>query len=312
MRESHAGIAIVALVCVHAALAANSETERSNLGGAILQTSFAKLQLDTIPAQRVGSSFVMASRPLRLPDLQENSLYQHLVAPIERPAEQAVTAQSQTGFEGPWSSRPVPNPNHGFGEPIINVWAVRPVMRPALAAPNPVLGAGQFEQLVTDSSHKVLSSVAKEKAVDLVASAIHPRKYPMYKAELRCLANALYFEARGESPNGLKAVAEVIMNRVKSSRFPDSICAVVHQGPNKKFKCQFSFLCDGKPENVHEPIIFKQIEKLSIAYLAGGFPALTDGATHFHSLNVRPAWADRLVRTTRIGRHIFYREAIRR
>ena len=110
----------------------------------------------------------------------------------------------------------------------------------------------------------------------------------------------------------MRAVAEVIMNRVESPYFPNSICEVVRQGAEEKFKCQFSYFCDGKPEKVHEQATYERIEKLALTYLVDEWPALTDGATHFHASSVNPNWADHLVRTAKIGRHLFYREDIER
>src|SRR6056297_641376 len=71
-------------------------------------------------------------------------------------------------------------------------------------------------------------------------------------AQWQCLAEALYFEARGETIKGQFAVAEVIMNRVESARFPGSICGVINQGTGRKYACQFTYTCDGIPERIHE------------------------------------------------------------
>jgi spore germination cell wall hydrolase CwlJ-like protein len=71
--------------------------------------------------------------------------------------------------------------------------------------------------------------------------------------ELRCLAEAIYFEARGEPERGQLAVGRVIINRAESGRYPDSICGVVYQNAHKRNRCQFSFACDGKPETVTDP-----------------------------------------------------------
>lgn len=125
--------------------------------------------------------------------------------------------------------------------------------------------------------------------------------------EMECLAQALYFEARGESVAGQRAVAEVIMNRVKSHRFPDTICGVVRQGGYKKNWCQFSYYCDGETETIREMKVYKQILKLVSSIMLGDLANITSGATHYHNVYVNPHWADRLERTTKIGRHIFYR-----
>ncbi len=122
----------------------------------------------------------------------------------------------------------------------------------------------------------------------------------------QCLAEALYFEARGEPLKGQVAVAEVILNRVDDPRYPRSICAVVHQGG--RGGCQFSFTCDGRSDAIREKAAFRQAGKVARLMLDGAPRILTNGATHFHTRAVRPGWARRLPQTAAIGRHLFYRE----
>ncbi|WP_292293385.1 cell wall hydrolase [Marivita sp.] len=131
-------------------------------------------------------------------------------------------------------------------------------------------------------------------------------------AQWECLAEALYFEARGETVKGQFAVAEVIMNRVKSGRFPDSICGVIKQGTGKKYQCQFTYTCDGIPERVSEPRAWERVGKVARAILDGRAPMnLTDGATHYHTTAVHPRWARIYTRTASIGVHLFYRHTWR-
>ena len=125
--------------------------------------------------------------------------------------------------------------------------------------------------------------------------------------ELHCLAEALYFEARGEPIQGQRAVAEVIINRVKSNNYPDTICGVTRQGGYSSNWCQFSYYCDGITEKIHEHHVYDRILKLSQTVLHGMLDNSTSGATHYHNLNVNPKWAGNLTVTARIGRHIFYR-----
>lgn len=127
-------------------------------------------------------------------------------------------------------------------------------------------------------------------------------------AEWTCLAQALYFEARGESLKGQFAVAEVILNRVNAIRYPDTVCGVVRQGTGRQGQCQFSFTCDGKPEVIAEPAAWERAGKIARLMLDGSERKLTDGATHFHTTAVRPNWSQVFPRTTRIGTHIFYRQ----
>lgn len=128
-------------------------------------------------------------------------------------------------------------------------------------------------------------------------------------SELKCLADTLYFEARGESVAGQKAVAEVILNRRDSGKFPSTICGVVKQGSNKG--CQFSYNCGGKSRAIREKAAYARIHKIAQAALAGAPRDLTNGATYFHTTGVRPSWSRKFTRTTKIGRHIFYSEGRR-
>ncbi len=129
--------------------------------------------------------------------------------------------------------------------------------------------------------------------------------------EWACLAEALYFEARGETVKGQFAVAEVILNRVDSPQFPDSVCAVVNQGTGKKYQCQFTYTCDGYKEVINEPRAFKRVGKVAKAMVSGGPRVLTDGATYYHTRAVSPRWSRQFERTTSIGQHHFYRPQTR-
>lgn len=126
-------------------------------------------------------------------------------------------------------------------------------------------------------------------------------------SEWECLSEALYFEARGESTEGLFAVAEVIMNRVASPRFPGSVCGVVNQGTGRQFACQFTFTCDGRPEAIHEPAAWARVGKVARLMLDGAPRALTSGATYYHTHAVSPTWSRKFTRTASIGDHVFYR-----
>ncbi len=126
-------------------------------------------------------------------------------------------------------------------------------------------------------------------------------------AEWECLTQALYFEARGESVAGQFAVAEVILNRVDSSRFPNTVCAVVNQGTGKRHQCQFSYTCDGKAEVVNEPAAYTNVGKIARALLDGAPRNLTVGATYYHNQSVRPRWSRTFTRTASIDGHLFYR-----
>ena len=124
-------------------------------------------------------------------------------------------------------------------------------------------------------------------------------------AEWSCLAEALYFEARGESVKGQFAVAEVILNRVKSASYPDTVCGVVKQRGGGG--CQFSYVCRGTTK-MREKGARDLAGRIARAMLDGAPRILTDGATHFHTRGVKPSWSKRFARTASIGAHLFYRQ----
>lgn len=142
--------------------------------------------------------------------------------------------------------------------------------------------------------------------IPLSRSAIDQLPKASGGAAWSCLAEALYFEARGESVKGQFAVAEVILNRVSSSRFPNTVCAVIRQGTGRKHACQFSYTCDGLPERIHEPIAYERVGKIARIMLDGGPRNLTGGATFYHTTAVRPRWAKSFRRTAKMGVHLFY------
>ncbi len=129
------------------------------------------------------------------------------------------------------------------------------------------------------------------------------------------MAANIYHEAKNQSMLGQFAVAQVVMNRVEDSRFPDTVCEVVKQGltyRNGKVvigKCQFSWYCDGKSDepNRDSKAWSNAIRHASIIMTETINIDVTDGATHYHASYVRPAWAKTKKRTTRIDKHIFYR-----
>ncbi len=124
--------------------------------------------------------------------------------------------------------------------------------------------------------------------------------------ERACLIQAVYFEARGEPKEGQIAVAEVILNRVKSRRFPNSICDVVFEGHSAANRCQFSYVCDGLPELVVNEDLYASIADLVDEVLGGKMHSVVGSAQFFHNNNVRPEWASELTFVRKIGHHNFY------
>lgn len=122
----------------------------------------------------------------------------------------------------------------------------------------------------------------------------------------QCLTEAMYFESRSESLEGQFAVGEVILNRVDSRRFPNTVCGVVTQGAHRLNACQFSYNCDGKAEHFGEPRALARSGKLAKMLMDGRARVLTGGATYYHTSAVNPSWASSFTQTTQIGEHLFY------
>ena len=122
-----------------------------------------------------------------------------------------------------------------------------------------------------------------------------------------CLAEAIYFEARGEPVEGQFAVAEVIFNRVDSPKFPNSICKVVRQGTGRKHACQFSYNCDGKLEYIANGSAYDQAKRVARVSMDRKTRPLTKGATFYHATFVSPSWARSFQHVATIGVHKFYK-----
>jgi len=126
--------------------------------------------------------------------------------------------------------------------------------------------------------------------------------------EQRCLAEAVYYEARSEPVEGQAAVAQVVLNRVKSGLYPSSICGVVYQNRHRHLACQFTFACEGKALRIRDSESWERAKRVASAVLEGKtYLADVGGATHYHADYVRPSWSRRLKKMDVIGRHIFYK-----
>jgi spore germination cell wall hydrolase CwlJ-like protein len=126
--------------------------------------------------------------------------------------------------------------------------------------------------------------------------------------EQRCLAEAVYFEARSEPEQGQAAVAQVVLNRVKSGLYPSSICGVVYQNRHRHLACQFTFACEGKSLRIADADSWRSAARVAKEVLEGKtYLADVGAATHYHADYVRPRWAKRLKKMDVIGRHIFYK-----
>jgi len=132
-------------------------------------------------------------------------------------------------------------------------------------------------------------------------------------AEARCLAQAMYYEARGEGRAGEEAIAEVIFHRMHAHGYPHSVCGVVFEGAGSGHGCQFSFACNGEALKPREAAAWYRARTYAEKIIKGmvHLDDLTEDAIAFHAVDVQPEWGDHLERTIQIGNHIFYRAAAR-
>ena len=193
----------------------------------------------------------------------------------------------------------------------IEPWAPgeAPVVEPQepeseVAAPNP---AAPFELPrnetvapkgeVTGEEHRPMSPAERLGLVG-IARAKHEK----------CLADAIYFEARGEPVRGQMAVAQVVMNRVFSGYYPNNVCGVVYQNAHRHLACQFTFACDGIADRINEPAAWERAKHVARDALDGKFWLNDVGkATHYHAYWVHPWWVREMRKLDRIGVHTFYR-----
>ena len=137
----------------------------------------------------------------------------------------------------------------------------------------------------------------------------------MIEAALVCLALNTYHEARDQPFIGQVAVAQVVMNRVRDDRYPDTPCDVVMQGPTYSWaehypvrhRCQFSWYCDGKSDNTPDQGAYDKALMIAHGVYYGNLDDFVEGATHYHAVYVLPEWAESKTKIVQIGEHIFYR-----
>jgi spore germination cell wall hydrolase CwlJ-like protein len=128
-----------------------------------------------------------------------------------------------------------------------------------------------------------------------------------YARALECLSQAIYYEAAREAEDGQRAVAQVVLNRMRHPAYPASVCAVVYQGAERPTGCQFSFTCDGSLARAPMRGYWDRARKVAAEALKGYVHAPVGNATHYHADYVMPYWAPTLVKNAVSGVHIFYR-----
>jgi spore germination cell wall hydrolase CwlJ-like protein len=176
------------------------------------------------------------------------------------------------------------------------------------ASPAVKLAALEGDDAAADDAGETTSGKDEASLLESPAQRLGLEGKPRAKAE-KCLADAVYFEARGEPLKGQQAVAQVVMNRVFSGYYPNDVCGVVYQNANRHLACQFTFACEGKDLNkVDEPDMWEQAKRIAKDMLDGKIWLSEVGhATHYHAYWVHPSWVHEMTRLYRLGVHTFYR-----
>ena len=184
----------------------------------------------------------------------------------------------------------------------------------AFTAPSPLAAADAaapgFSFLIGDQALVANAAIPVASGPNPAAGAyVFSARTPLDQMRsIDCLAQAVYYEARSEGEAGERAVAQVVLNRVRHPAWPNSICGVVYQGPMRAGGgCQFTFTCDGSLRYAPSGYAWDRARRIAAEALGGGAYAPVGLSTHYHTNAVFPAWAPRLVKTTVIGAHIFYR-----
>jgi spore germination cell wall hydrolase CwlJ-like protein len=182
---------------------------------------------------------------------------------------------------------------------------------PATAAAPPALPEPtEFENVAPTEAFRINATIPFSADPNPSASPLALRGATLMDQarSLRCLAEAIYYEARSESEAGQRAVAQVVLNRVRSPAYPGTVCGVVYQGPLRAYGgCQFTFTCDGSLASQPSGETWTRARSIAEEALAGKVYAPVGLATHYHTHQVLPSWAWRLAKATVIGNHIFYR-----
>ena len=202
--------------------------------------------------------------------------------------------------------------------------------RSMLGLPMLLFAASCVPQAMANEAPQRLTAAALAKAEPVPTAAVEPPPLPELAEDiavgsparpfelgqasdhdaqtaLECLTAAIYYEARSESEGGQRAVAQVVLNRVRHPAFPKSVCGVVYQGSNRSTGCQFTFTCDGSLARARQPGPWERARRIAEEALSGYVYEPVGLATHYHTTAIHPWWANALTRAVTIGNHIFYR-----
>ena len=185
-----------------------------------------------------------------------------------------------------------------------------PATNPAAHAAPPAPPPMTYQQVAPDQAVKVNAAIP-------LAGGPNPAAAPfIFKGNssarnqaLQCLASAVYYEAGNQDVDGERAVAQVVLNRVRHPAFPNSVCGVVYEGSTRATGCQFTFTCDGSLSREPDPDGWRRAYKVAEDALSGSVYEPVGWATHYHADYVVPTWASSMAKNAIVGAHIFYRWA---
>src|SRR5271170_2251928 len=228
-------------------------------------------------------------------------------APSPRGLEDPRAAEFDPGHtmspEHPGDGRPPPRPSPGlaFDDGATPGLA----LEFALNSSSPTSSDGVLVVVETDSAGETtVSQLSAAGGKPNYAALVDPKDSAR---QMRCLAEAIYFESRSEPEDGQAAVAQVVLNRVRSGIYPTTVCGVVYQDRNRPFACQFTFACEGKSLRIEEPGPWAVATRIAEAVVSGAnYNPKVGEAVNYHATYVSPFWVGYLRKVDRIGAHIFY------
>jgi spore germination cell wall hydrolase CwlJ-like protein len=235
---------------------------------------------------------------------------------LSRPLQGLRTHAAQLKLRAAELWRAYPREVLGFG--ILGVTIATAIAGAALATPE----TGTTTALPPAPPPMLVRQLAPDQALKLnaaipVAVGPNPAAPPFAfkgnnaarKQALECLASAVYYEAGSQDDNGERAVAQVVLNRVRHPAFPSTVCGVVYEGSTRPTGCQFTFTCDGSMYRQADADGWKRAYRVAQAALSGFVYAPVGYATHYHADYVVPYWASTMAKNAIVGAHIFYRWA---
>jgi len=241
---------------------------------------------------------VAMSQPTILAKASATDMARQATDMLQQSRDAAANEAIEANASAPASEIPSPAPARG----TMQLASVNPEVLPQTVAPQPAVMSIPLPERIA-----VLPPPAPGVPPQSPAQRLHLEGADRAKAE-RCLANAIYFEARDQPYQGQVAVAQVVINRVFSGVYPHDVCGVIYQNANRHLACQFTFACDGKRKTINEFGSWARARRIARETLDGQLYVQAVGtSTHYHATYVHPNWVHEMHRFAREGIHLFYR-----